>query len=401
VLMYPPLILDPPMNTRTGTFLEVTDDPLAGVRLEARDWICYPAVVGPIVVFVFVRQRFLGLGLSLANLFEIASDEQIAAGPDAVCVFGAPPVALRRFGELPTVFYDDPATGVPLGAVPLEDRFGYFGYVKKLVLTLHNLSVMKRGRMPFHGAFTHIGLRGGAAANVVLVGDTATGKSESLEALRQVGEARVAELRVIADDMGSLEVVEDAGDGHPRVVGYGTEIGAFVRLDDLQQGYAFGQIDRAIIMSPHRVNARVVLPVTSLEDVLRGYPVDFFLYVNNYEQVDEEHVLLERFASLDDALPVFREGRAMSKGTTTSTGLVRGYFANPFGPAQRPAVHDAIAGRVFAAAFAADVFVGQLRTRLGVSGYETRGPQEAAVALLEAIADEVRARGGRVTRKES
>ena len=55
-----------------------------------------------------------------------------------------------------------------------------------------------------------------------------------------------------------------------RVLGYGTEIGAFVRLDDLQQGYAFGQIDRAIIMSPHKVNARVVVPVTTLDEVLRG-----------------------------------------------------------------------------------------------------------------------------------
>ncbi len=54
------------------------------------------------------------------------------------------------------------------------------------------------------------------------------------------------------------------------VLGYGTEIGAFVRLDDLQQGYAIGQIDRAIIMSPQKVNARVVLPVTTLHEVQRG-----------------------------------------------------------------------------------------------------------------------------------
>jgi hypothetical protein len=385
VLMYPPLILDPPMNTRTGRFVEAVDDPLAGVHLEARDWICYPAVVGPLVVFVFVHQRFLGLGLSLANLFEIATDEQIAAGPDAVCVFGAAPAALRRFGEVPTVFYDDPATGMLLGAIPLEERFGYFGYLKKLVLTLHNLAVMRRGRMPFHGAFTHIRLRGGTSANVLLVGDTATGKSESLEALRQAGEARIAELRVIADDMGSLEVVGGAGEGGPTVLGYGTEIGAFVRLDDLQRGYAFGQIDRAIIMSPHKVNARVVLPVTTLDEVLHGYPVDFLLYANNYEEVDDRHPMIERFTTLDEATHIFREGYAMSKGTTTSTGLVHTYFANVFGPAQRMETHDEIAGRVFAAAFAAGVYVGQLRTRLGVTGYETRGPAEAAAALLQAI----------------
>ena len=176
-----------------------------------------------------------------------------------------------------------------VAAVPLEDRFGYFGYLKKMVLTLHNLAVMKRGRMPFHGAFTHIVLADGSAANVLLLGDTATGKSESLEALRLAGEDRIRELRVIADDMGSLEIGEDGA-----VRAYGTEIGAFVRLDDLQQGYAFGQMDRAIIMSPQRVNARVVLPVTTLEDVLQGYPVDLLLYANNYQPVDDEHAIVER-----------------------------------------------------------------------------------------------------------
>ena len=385
VLLYPPLILDPPMNTRTGRFSEVTESPLAGAHLDARDWICYPALVGPLVIFVFIHQRFLGLGLALANLFEIASDEHIAAGPDAVCVYGAPPALLRRFGEVPTVFYDDPASGLLFGAIPLEDRFGYFGYLKKMILTLHNVAIMKRGRMPFHGAFAHLALRDGQTANVLLIGDTATGKSESLEALRLVGEARLAELRIVADDMGSLEVRSDRHGGRPQVVGYGSEIGAFVRLDDLQQGYAFGQIDRAIIMSPQKVNARVVLPVTTLEEVVRGYPVDFVLYANNYEEVDQNHPIVERFSTLEEALRVFREGYAMSRGTTTATGLVHSYFANVFGPAQRVEQHDEIARRTFAAAFAAGVFVGQLRTRLGVSGYATAGPREAAEALLETI----------------
>jgi hypothetical protein len=381
VLMYPPLLLDPPTNTRTGRFIEVEANPLDGLRLEREQWLCYPALVGPLTVFVYFHQRFAGLGLSLANLFEMASDDEIVAGPDAIYLYGAPPEPLARFGDLPTVFHDDTESRVLVAAVPLEDRFGYFGYLKKMVLTLHNLAVMKRGRMPFHGAFTHIVLADGSAANVLLLGDTATGKSESLEALRLAGEDRIRELRVIADDMGSLEVAEDGA-----VRAYGTEIGAFVRLDDLQQGYAFGQMDRAIIMSPNRVNARVVLPVTTLEDVLHGYPVDLLLYANNYQPVDDEHAIVEQFADVEEALRVFREGAALSKGTTTSTGLTSCYFANIFGPAQRVEAHDELARRTFAAAHAADVYLGQLRTRLGIAGCESEGPREAALALLDLIA---------------
>ena len=115
------------------------------------------------------------------------------------------------------------------------------------------------------------------------------------------------------------------------MLGYGTEIGAFIRLDDLQPGYAFDQVDRAIIMSPQKVNARVVLPVTTLEDVLQGYPVDYILYANNYEQVDEDHPLWS--GRRRRALAVFREGRD-GQGHYHHHRIGANYFANIFGPAQ-------------------------------------------------------------------
>ena len=380
VLINPPLIIDPPTNTRTGQFQRVGENPLAGMALPPSEWLCYPARVGPLVLFIYVHQRFMALGSALANLFDLADDQQIAAGPDAVYLYGAPPDSLAKFGSLPTVFFDDEANKLLVGAVPGEDRFGYFGYLKKMALTLHNIVMMKRGRMPYHGAMTHICLKDGTAANLVLIGDTATGKSETLEAFRVLGSQYLRDLRIIADDMGSLELAADG-----RVLGFGTEIGAFIRLDDLQQGYAFGQIDRAIIMSPQKVNARVVLPVTTLEEVLRGRPVDLILYANNYEQVDDDHPILERLGALEQALDVFRQGAAMAKGTTTATGLVHSYFANIFGPPQYKAMHDPLARRIFSAAFEAGVFIGQLRTRLGVPGCESSGPQEAAKALFELI----------------
>ncbi len=46
----------------------------------------------------------------------------------------------------------------------------------------------------------------------------------------------------------------------------------------------------------------------------------------------DEHPVIERFKSAEWALDIFREGAVMSKGTTTSSGLVHSYFANIFGP---------------------------------------------------------------------
>lgn len=376
----PPFVIDPPMNKRTGQFHAAIKNPIDGLELSDSEWLCYPARVGALVIFVYFHRRFVGLGLSLANLFELASSEQIAASPQAVYVFGAPPEHMSDFGDLPTVFFDDQDNDLLTAAVPLEDRFGYFGYLKKMILTLHNIVVMKQGRQPFHGAMVRVLLKGGKEATVLIIGDTAAGKSESLEALRIRGGELVQDMLVVADDMGSLEINADG-----RLVGYGTETGAFIRLDDLQQGYAFGQIDRAIIMSPQKVNARVVLPVTTIDEVLRGYAVDFLFYANNYEEVDTGHPIVELFDNVEQALQVFQEGAVMAKGTTTSTGLVHSYFANIFGPPQYRELHDKLANKTFNAAFHGGTKIGQLRTRLGIPGYESRGPEAVADALMKLI----------------
>ena len=52
----------------------------------------------------------------------------------------------------------------------------------------------------------------------------------------------------------------------------------------------------------------------------------------------------------------------------------------------QPLQHDALAASTFAAAFTAGVFVGQLRTQLGLPGKEYDGPAAAAQALLDLIA---------------
>jgi hypothetical protein len=138
-------------------------------------------------------------------------------------------------------------------------------------------------------------------------------------------------------------------------------------------------------MNASKTNARIVLPVTSYENIIKGVPVDYIFYANNYENVDADHPVIEKFTTPDEALYVFREGTVMSKGTTTTTGLVHSYFANIFGPAQRKAIHDKIARRYFVHFFEHKVFVGQLRTRLGVAGFEIEGPKIAAEELLKIL----------------
>jgi hypothetical protein len=380
VLIYPPLVIQQPVNKRTGHFKRIVQNPVDLVQVDPADWLCYPVKAGKLLIMVYVHLTFLELGLSMCNLFQLANDSELEKKPDAVFIYGIQEEVLDGLSDYSTVFCEDEPNGILVGAIPRNQEFGYFGYLKKMILTLHNSIMIKAGKMPFHGAMVRIMLQGDREATVLMIGDTGAGKSETLEAFRVLGDRQIRELTIIADDMGSIEL--DA-DGNP--VGYGTETGAFLRLDDLQPGYAYGHLDRSIIMNPSQVNSRIVLPVTSFANVIKGYRIDYILYANNYEQIDNDHPVIERFPSAAEALDVFREGAVMSKGTTTSSGLVNSYFANIFGPPEYRDLHEAIAAKYFESFFRNNVFVGQMRTRLGIPGYETSGPGEAATELLRII----------------
>lgn len=380
VLLYPPLVLNPPMNKRTGKFEKIQKNPLDVISINKDDFLCYPAKVGKLTILIYFYKKFFELGFSLCNLFELAESTDLLKQPDAVYVYGAPDDSLYQFSSFPTVFYDDLQTNMLSAAIPAKNDFGYFGYLKKMVLTLHNIRIMHENKLPFHGALLKFNLKGDKEVVVLIMGDTGAGKSETLEAFRILGEEYIQDMSIIADDMGSVEI--DTGGN---VIGYGTEIGAFLRLDDLNPGYPYNHIDRSVIMSPSQVNARLVIPVTSFDTVIKGEQINFVLYANNYEQIDEAHPIIERFENTDAAIKVFKEGAVMSKGTTTSTGLVHSYFANIFGPAQYKETHDVIAQRFFDQFFKKNIFVGQIRTRLGIPGFERKGPEEAAKELLNII----------------
>ncbi|MFQ3548876.1 MAG: hypothetical protein SNJ70_03905 [Armatimonadota bacterium] len=383
VFINPPLVVSPSASRRSGQIQKVDENPLLSLSLDNDKWLCYPAQVGNLVINIYFHQKFICLGSTLANLFEIASDEQVSKGPDAVCVYGASNEQLEKYGELPAVFFDDEANNLVVAAISDDDRMGFFGNLRRMVLTLHNVVMIKRGRMPFRGSMVRIELKNGKSANVLLIGVTAAGKRETLEALQVLGENNIRNLKIIADDMGSFEISDD-----DKLLGYGTEIGAFIDMADYQQGYAFGQIDRAIIMNPHsRRNARIALPVTTMDEVLKGYPVDIILYTNNYEEIDNRYPTIERFTNSEVAIKTFRDAATMSKGTTISTGVAHTYFANPFGASDYMEVYDEMAKIVFEKAIDSGVFVGQIRTRLGIKRYGERGPDVAAEALLDLISN--------------
>ena len=76
-----------------------------------------------------------------------------------------------------------------------------------------------------------------------------------------------------------------------------------MRLDDLDAGYSFKELDRSVFMNPDKVNARIVIPITEYKDVVAKHDVDMFLYANNYEEDGES---LRFIDNVEDTLKVYR-----------------------------------------------------------------------------------------------
>ncbi len=359
-------------------FTEIKENPLEDLNMNKEHWFCYPAKVGELLAYIYFHRDFMEHGITLCNLFEMARKEECRCRwSEKHYILGAKDEDSDE--KLKTVFYDDKKNDIMIGYVNHSEEIDYFGYMKKMTLTLHNLIMIKRGNLPIHGAMVNIVLKDGKTANVAIMGDSGAGKSESLEAFRTLSEDYISDMTIIFDDMGTFKLKDKA------IYGYGTEIGAFVRLDDLDQGYAFKEMDRSIFMNPDKTNARLVVPVAPYNAIIKGYKVDLFYYANNYDEVKDGETSISYFDNPEDAIKVFRSGARMAKGTTSETGLVESYFANPFGPAQKQKETDNLLNKYFDIMFKGSTKVGQLKTCLGIRGQEKKGPREAALELFEEI----------------
>ncbi|HNX16238.1 MAG TPA: phosphoenolpyruvate carboxykinase [Bacilli bacterium] len=369
MVIRPPFIATTKSNTRSGIFSELKENPIKKLAIEKMDFFAFPLRVGPLLAFVYIHRDFLHEGIGLANLFEFASYDEIKQQkPNLVFLYGI------RENEYDCTYYHDRENGIYLGLVSHLDKNDYFGYLKKMLLTLHNLYMIEEKQLPIHGAMVSLLLSNNQTKNIVIVGDSGAGKSETLEALRIIGKDYIKQMNIVFDDMGVLL----KRDG--QVFANGTETGAFVRLDDLEAGYAYQKIDRAIFFNPDQTNARLVLPITTHKFITTDHKVDMILYANNYADTDEG---LHLYDNLDEAIDIFRDGRRKAKGTTSEVGLVRSYFANPFGPVQKREQTEVLLMSYFHALAKEGVLIGELFTKLAIPGQEISGPQNAARILLK------------------
>lgn len=372
IMLRTPMILHPKSNKRTGMFTERDTNPITEFTGNRHEWFCYPAKIGSLLAFIYFHRDFISSAVSLGNLFELANEDECRQKPDLICLFG------NQDGKDQTTFYYDKNEDIWVGCVSYNERIEYFGYIKKMSLTLHNLAQMAKGWLPIHGAFVNITLKSGKRKGIMLMGDSGAGKSESIEALKALGRDKIKDIEVVFDDMGTIHIE------HGIPYGQGTEIGAFIRLDDLDPGTPYRDMDRSIFMNPESNNARVITPAAPYDIVSTNHKIDLFAYANNYD----DKLGLHQFEQLEDAKATCTEGKRMALGTTQEVGISTTYFANPFGPMQKQDVCGPLIDEVFRCLRDNNVFIGEIYTHLGFSKENREGLQIAAEQLLEFIEKE-------------
>ncbi|MEE8806977.1 MAG: hypothetical protein SOI44_00995 [Lactimicrobium sp.] len=371
IMVRTPLIIHTKSNKRTNTFAPSDHNPIEDFKKGNDDWFCFPALVGEVLIFVYFHRDEMSSCVATSGLFQLAREEDCRnRKPDAILFFGNPD------GTKDTVYYHDKDNHMWIGKTSASPEIDYFGYTKKSILTLHNLAMMERGWLPIHGAMVNLYLKDGRKKGLMFMGDSGAGKSETIEALSNLASDQIDHQETVFDDMGTIHMDKDGN-----LWAQGTEIGAFVRLDDLDKGTAYKDLDRSIFFNPDKKNARVVMPAAPYKVVTKNHPIDCFVYANNYDDKRGMHL----FANEKEAEDVFIQGKRFALGTTQEKGLSTTFFANPFGPMQEQDICRPLIDKMFTALFEKGIPVGEVYTCLGLPDKGNHGIDKGAQALLDFV----------------
>lgn len=358
----PPFIIKTRQNKRVGFYFE-QDKKVTSSDFDSKNAYGVLINICNKKALVYFDLDYMGFIVALGNLFKVETyTEDKKDQIDFVVLFGTTNTGDKCY------YYKE--NGKYIGVLPKQANIDYFGYAKKMILTLFNLIMIEEKLLPIHGAGIQI-RRDNKVKNFVILGDSGAGKSETIEAIKNLYKDQY-QIETIFDDMGTFHLDNDG------VNMTGTEIGAFVRLDDLDQGYSLRSADRAVFLNIDEVNSRVVIPIEDEMMAFCKHHVDCFLLADNFTDNKDGIVF---YKDANQAIPDFLLGKRMAMSTTSETGIVTTFFANPFGPVQKEEEVRKFLPNYFERLFKDNIPVGKIYTRLSLDRKD--GPKIGASKLIE------------------
>jgi hypothetical protein len=298
------------VNKRAFPFYELEHNPLDLDGYDPEDWVAVPLSVGKwlIIAYIHKSRGCIEMEPGLLNLFPLYKIDNnfIDKKPDGIFFFGFPDAKKEDLG-----FYHDKEDDLLIGMVPKLPEYGYFGYCKKPILTLHNVLAILKGDFPLH-----------CGCNRYVVGFD-----------KDTDEPFISDIYIKADDMGKAEFYKKDNDKLKTLKFFGTEIGAFACLDGFSEQAKLQLVGREIGYNASAgTNARQIVPVAEEKEVSTGSDLDLLLYINNYDLKKPGETMVDTNMPVKDAIIHFHDGRRCAAGSTQTGrgGTEISYWANPF-----------------------------------------------------------------------
>lgn len=276
LILRTPMLLHSGISRKEVLFEEAETNPVRSAEINQQEWYCYPAKVGNLLGFVYFHRDCMSYGLSLGNLYELATEEEcISRKPDFICLFG-------NKDEQECRYFYDAENDIWTGSVSLNDKTDNMGCLRKMIMTLHNARYMQKKWLPVHGTMLEIIFRDGLRRSMIMIGDSDIGKSETIEMLKKISleekvAMRIASMETVFDDMGTLHIEN----GH--VYAQGSETGVLVKLEDMYRNSAYRDMGRSVFFNAETDNARVVSPLSPYDLIGINHSIDLIIYANNFD----------------------------------------------------------------------------------------------------------------------
>ncbi|MDR0423228.1 MAG: hypothetical protein LBH46_01415 [Rickettsiales bacterium] len=372
IILQPPFFINNSGETIVGNFDEVNENPLTSIKLDKNKWLCLPLKIADKIAFVYFHGNFMSNGIALSNIFEIAEAKDYEnRKPDLILVFGAE----DNKPGVRTNFYQDKDKGITIGYISHDVSVDYFGYMKRMLLTIFNIQILDEGKLPVNGYLANITLKNGNSYNIIIVGDSSSGKHETIRAFETLATEYIKEIQSVFSDIGYLYMKDG------QIYASGTETGVFMKFTELSGSDTYKTMDRGIFINlENENNIRVATALNSSGITTAGYKVDYFLYANNYEEGTECNI----FDSSEEAIKVFTEGKRVVR-TDNSKVEESVLFANKYGALQRENETKKLIEKYVKQMIENKVFVGEIRTGASLGSYADKGPLLVARKLFDSI----------------
>ncbi|MDR2527266.1 MAG: hypothetical protein LBC92_05335, partial [Rickettsiales bacterium] len=224
VVFRPPVFLNNKNSTVLTDFTETNENPLDNLKINSNEWLLLPIKILDKVVFIYFHIDFISNGLTLSNIFKVVSKDEIGdKKPDITLIYGA------KDGEKNTVssYYRDTKNNIIIGYLNRVDDTDCFTYIKRMVLVAFGVKILEEDSLPFRGMLLNLTFKNDKTYNILMVGDSDSGKFELSQTLNTYLKKYIKEWKIVFNDIGFIR-----SEGNKCKV-YNIERGIFIKLSAL------------------------------------------------------------------------------------------------------------------------------------------------------------------------